>query len=55
MIAEVKMIKMMCISYWSLLNNSFCQAAPSEHTATAAMFYNTSATVGPIYVPDLNS
>lgn len=46
MIAEVKMIKMMCISYWSLLNNSFCQTAPSEHTATAAVFYNTSATVG---------
>lgn len=45
MITDINMIKMMCISCWSLLNKSLPGCTWCTHSHCRAMFYNTSATV----------
>lgn len=51
MITDIDAIKMMCISYRSLLNKSFHRVPARTHSHCRAMFYKTSATVPPWMVP----
>lgn len=52
MITDSNMSKMMCISYWFLLNKSFFTRLQLVHMQPLqSLFYNTSATVNSLYLP----